>query len=139
MGRREYASPACLLGEAAVRGSARRLRVRTKRIYEAPRRADGYRVLVDRLWPRGVSKESARIAAWAKELAPSTALRRWFGHAPGRWSEFSRRYRRELQACPIELDALRAHARRRTVTLLYAARDPEHNHARVLQAVLEAD
>ena len=76
------------------------LRVRTKRIYEAPRRADGYRVLVDRLWPRGVSKESARLAAWAKELAPSTALRRWFGHAPGKWSEFGRRYRRELKAYP---------------------------------------
>jgi uncharacterized protein YeaO (DUF488 family) len=113
--------------------------VRTKRIYEAPSRADGYRVLVDRLWPRGVSKESAHIAAWAKELAPSTALRRWFGHAPRKWSEFSRRYRAELKACPIELDGLRAHARRRTVTLLYAAKDPEHNHALVLKAVLEAD
>jgi uncharacterized protein YeaO (DUF488 family) len=139
MARREYASPACLLGDGAVRGSTRPLRVRTKRIYEAPSRADGYRVLVDRLWPRGVSKESAHIAAWAQELAPSTALRRRFGHAPRKWSEFSRRYRTELKAHPIELDGLRAHARRRTLTLLYAAKDPEHNHARVLKAVLEAD
>ncbi len=138
MGRRKYASPACLLGTDAL-ADPRPLRVRIKRIYEAPTRADGYRVLVDRLWPRGLTKESARIAAWAKELAPSTELRRWFGHAPGKWAQFSRRYRRELKACPVELDGLRAHARRRTVTLLYAAKDPEYTHARVLKAVLEAE
>ena len=139
MDRREYASPACLLGDGAVRGGTRPLRVRTKRIYEAPSRTDGYRVLVDRLWPRGLSKGSAGIAAWAKDLAPTTALRRWFGHAPRKWSEFSRRYRAELKAHPIELDGLRAHARRRTVTLLYAAKDTEHNHALILKAVLESD
>ena len=139
MGRREYASPACLLGAGTARGSTRPMRVRTKRIYEAASRADGFRVLVDRLWPRGLSKESAGIAAWAKDVAPSTALRRWFGHAPRKWSEFSRRYRAELKAHPIELDGLRAHARRRTLTLLYAAKDLEHNHARILKAVLESD
>jgi len=139
MGRREYASPACLLGTGAVAGSTQALRVRTKRIDEPRSRADGYRVLVDRLWPRGLGKESSHIEAWAKGLAPSTALRRWFAHDPGKWPEFSRRYRIELQACPIELDGLRAHARRRTVTLLYAAKDPVHNHARILQSVLEGD
>lgn len=139
MARREYASPACLLRDPAARGSKRPPRVRTKRIYEVPSRADGYRVLVDRLWPRGMSKESAGIAAWAKDLAPSTALRRWFGHAPRKWSEFSRRYRAELKAQQLELDGLRAHARRRTVTLLYAAKDLEHNHARILKAVLESE
>ena len=134
--RQEYASPACLLGETPD-GDARPPRVRVKRIYEAPSRADGFRVLVDRLWPRGVSKEAAHISAWAKELAPSTELRRWFAHAPRKWPEFGRRYRRELEACASELAGLRHTARGRTVTLLYAARDAEHNHALILKAVLE--
>ena len=137
--RRKYASPACLMAEAQTGGKARPLRVRTKRIYEPPSRADGFRVLVDRLWPRGVSKEAAHISAWAKDLAPSTELRRWFGHAPRKWSEFARRYRKELQACQGDLEGLRQRGRRRTVTLLYAAKDPAHNHALILQAVLEAD
>ncbi len=136
--RKESASAPCLVGRHLPSGE-RRLRVRTKRIYEPPARGDGFRVLVDRLWPRGVSREAAHLNAWAKELAPSANLRRWFGHVPRKWSEFGRRYRRELQQARTELDGLRHIASRRTVTLLYAAKDPAHNHALVLKAVLEAE
>ncbi|HEY1491531.1 MAG TPA: DUF488 family protein [Steroidobacteraceae bacterium] len=139
MARRGYASPACLLGEGVVEDPARPVRLCIKRIYEAPARGDGFRVLVDRLWPRGVTKEAAQLSAWAKELAPSTQLRRWFGHAPRRWAEFERRYREELKSYPVELQALRHQARRRRVTLLYAARNPQVNHALILKAVLEAN
>ena len=137
--RRRYASPACLLGEATPGGPANPVRVSIKRVYEAPARGDGFRVLVDRLWPRGVSKEAAHLGAWAKQLAPSTQLRRWFGHAPRRWAEFERRYREELKSCPVEIQALRHKARRGRVTLLYGARDTKRNHALVLKAVIEAD
>ena len=139
MPRRALASPACLLSDSTVTDAGRPLRLRVRRIYEAPQRGDGLRVLVDRLWPRGISKERAHLGAWAKEIAPSTELRQWFGHQPRKWSEFGRRYRRELKAHAADLDALRAQARRRTVTLLYAAKDPQHNHALVLKAVLEGD
>ncbi len=139
MARRGYASPACLLAESATAHPKRGIRVRVKRVYEAPSRTDGFRVLVDRLWPRGVTKERAQLGAWAKELAPSTQLRRWFGHAARRWAEFERRYREELGSLPVELEALRHRARRGTVTLLYAARDPERNHALILKAMLEED
>ncbi|MBS0580873.1 MAG: DUF488 family protein [Proteobacteria bacterium] len=135
--RRQYASPACLLGQAEGARPGAPLRIQIKRVYEAPQRKDGFRVLVDRLWPRGVSREAAHLDAWAKELAPSTALRRWFGHDPAKQAEFVRRYRRELKAYPGELDGLRQHARQRPLTLLYAARDSAHTHARVLQQVLE--
>ncbi|HET9390941.1 MAG TPA: DUF488 domain-containing protein [Steroidobacteraceae bacterium] len=105
---------------------------RIKRIYEPPAPRDGARILVDRLWPRGISKKSAALALWLKDVAPSTALRKWFGHAPDRWSEFQRRYRAELKANQAAVDPLRAMLRTSAVTLLYAARDPEYNHARVL-------
>jgi uncharacterized protein YeaO (DUF488 family) len=139
MARRGYASPACLLGEGVADDPARPARVCIKRIYDPPARGDGFRVLVDRLWPRGLTKEAAQLSAWAKELAPSTQLRLWFGHAPRRWAEFERRYREELRSCPVELQALRHKARRRRVTLLYAARNPKLNHALILKAVLEAN
>jgi uncharacterized protein YeaO (DUF488 family) len=113
-------------------------RVRTKRVYEPPSAQDGRRILVDRLWPRGVSRKAARIDDWAKDLAPSTQLRRWFGHDPGRWPEFQTRYRDELRAVGDPLGWLIALARRRRVTLLYAARDPDHNNARVLQRLVRA-
>jgi uncharacterized protein YeaO (DUF488 family) len=139
MPRREFASPPCLLAGGARADASRPLRVRTKRIYEAPSRADGFRVLVDRLWPRGMSKEAAHIAAWARDLAPSSKLRVWFGHAPQRWAEFGRRYRQELKTHRADLDGLRRQARRRPLTLLYAAKDPAHNHALIVKRVLEAD
>ncbi|MFD6953633.1 hypothetical protein A6A08_25590 [Nocardiopsis sp. TSRI0078] len=93
----------------------------------------GRRFLVDRLWPRGVSKEALEGAAWVREAAPSDGLRRWFGHEPSRFTEFAERYRAELEARPEVLDPLLEAARRGPVTLLYAARDTEHNHALVLR------
>lgn len=113
-------------------------RIRLKRVYEPPAATDGVRVLVDRVWPRGVAKDKAAIDHWLKAVAPSTALRQWFGHDPARWAEFGRRYRAELAQNPEALVALRRLARRGTMTLLYGARDTEHNQAVVLKAVLES-
>ena len=110
--------------------------VRLKRAYDPAEPGDGYRVLVDRLWPRGVSKERARLDEWARELAPSTELRAWFGHDPARFAEFERRYRTELAAHGEKVDELRRRARAGTLTLVYAARDEEHNDAVVLAEVL---
>jgi uncharacterized protein YeaO (DUF488 family) len=107
-----------------------------KRIYETPASADGYRVLVDRLWPRGVSKQRASLDAWLTELAPSTALRSWFHRDLKRWPEFARRYRAELRMQAAQLQTLRQRARRQRVTLLYAARDTRINHAKVLCELL---
>jgi len=107
-----------------------------KRIYDPPSAADGRRLLVDRLWPRGVSKEAARLDDWLKELAPSDGLRRWFGHDPVRWEEFRVRYRQELKAHGALLDELRAAGKSGTVTLLFATRDVERNSAVVLQEIL---
>jgi uncharacterized protein YeaO (DUF488 family) len=109
-----------------------------KRIFEPPESSDGRRILVDRLWPRGISKERARIDEWLKETAPSTELRKWFSHDPTKWAEFNRRYATELKGKEAILDALRAEAKRGTVTLLYAAKDEEHNQAVALRALLEA-
>ena len=113
--------------------------VRLKRAYEKPSPEDGARVLVDRLWPRGVSKAGAAIDWWAKEIAPSPELRKWFGHEPARWQEFRRRYRREIDDHVEELDRLRDLVRRGTVTLVYAARDEERNDAVVLRDLLVSD
>ena len=110
--------------------------IRLKRAYEPAAAADGYRVLVDRLWPRGVSKEKARLDEWARELAPSSELRRWFGHDPGRFDEFRRRYLLELAAHGHQLVELRKRAAAGTLTLVYAARDGEHNDAVVLADAL---
>ena len=110
--------------------------VRLKRAYDDPAPSDGYRVLVDRLWPRGVAKDDARLDEWARELAPSTELRRWFGHDPEKFDEFRRRYREELRAHEEKLQELRRRARKETVTLVYAARDAEHNDAVVLAELL---
>jgi len=111
--------------------------VRIKRAYLPPAPGDGVRVLVDRLWPRGVSKSDAAIDSWMKDLAPSTELRRWFGHDPSRWDEFQRRYRQELAAHLDDLAPLLDAARRGDVTLVYGARDPRHNQAVVLKQVLD--
>jgi uncharacterized protein YeaO (DUF488 family) len=110
--------------------------IRIKRIYETAAAADGLRLLVDRLWPRGISKARARLDGWPKQLAPSSALRAWFHHAPGRWAEFERRYRSELRPQAAALAQLRAQAGRQRVTLLYGARDARLNHAQVLRVVL---
>jgi uncharacterized protein YeaO (DUF488 family) len=110
--------------------------VRLKRAYEPPEPSDGYRVLIDRLWPRGVKKEEARLDEWARELAPSSELRRWFGHDPAKFDEFRRRYREELAAQEEKLTELRRLARKETVTLVYSARDTEHNDAVVLAELL---
>jgi O-6-methylguanine DNA methyltransferase len=103
-----------------------------KRVYDPPSRNDGLRVLVDRLWPRGISKAAARVDVWLKELAPSTQLRTWFGHDPARWTEFRRRYHRELAATDARRELL-AMAERQPVTLLFAAKDPDHNNAVALR------
>ncbi|HET7805750.1 MAG TPA: DUF488 domain-containing protein [Pseudolabrys sp.] len=110
--------------------------LKLKRAYEPARPEDGVRILVDRLWPRGVSKAKAALDDWMKGIAPSTALRRWFGHDPGRWPAFQRRYRAELRGHTQELDRIRALAKKQTVTLIYSAHDEEHNDAIVLREVL---
>lgn len=108
-----------------------------KRIYEPVQRGDGFRVLVDRLWPRGVSKERAHLDLWAKDIAPSTALRKWFGHDPKRWKSFQEKYKKELRNNSFELKKLRQlHRIHKNVTLLYGAKDTEHNEAVVLAKVL---
>ena len=110
--------------------------VRLKRAYDPPAPGDGYRVLIDRLWPRGVSRDRARLDDWQKELSPSAGLRQWFGHDPSRFEEFRRRYLEELRGERPRLAALRRRAREGTVTLVYSARDSEHNDAVVLGEVL---
>lgn len=107
-----------------------------KRAYEPPDWRDGRRILVDRLWPRGLSKTAAGIDEWLKELAPSTELRKWFGHDPGKWNEFRRRYRNEIEGHPEELKHLRDLARQSRVTLIYSAHDERHNDAVVLREAL---
>jgi uncharacterized protein YeaO (DUF488 family) len=110
--------------------------LRIKRVYEAAATDDGQRVLVDRVWPRGISKETAALTAWLKEIAPSDGLRKWFGHDPARWKEFGRRYRTELDANPEAVEALRSLMRQGRVTLLYGARETRFNQARALMEYL---
>lgn len=112
------------------------LDVRTKRIYDPPDGGDGHRILIDRVWPRGVSRERAQLDEWARELAPSNELRKWFGHVPERFDEFRSRYRDELAAESERLDRLRRRAANGALTIVYAARDREHNNAVVLAEVL---
>lgn len=112
--------------------------IEIKRIYDPAAAGDGYRVLVDRLWPRGISKERAHLSAWEKELAPSTELREWFAHDPARMSEFRHRYLHELRTTqPPELAALAKTSEKSRVTLLYAAHDPKINQAVVLKEAIE--
>jgi uncharacterized protein YeaO (DUF488 family) len=111
-----------------------------KRAYDKPDQADGFRILVDRLWPRGIKKEDLQLDVWAKELAPSTELRKWFAHDPSRWTEFRRRYRSELTQSHASrsigqiVDAARPS---KTITLLYGAKDTEHNEAIILRSLFE--
>ncbi|HZP94090.1 MAG TPA: DUF488 domain-containing protein [Burkholderiales bacterium] len=112
--------------------------LKLKRAYDAPEPDDGLRVLVDRLWPRGVSKDSAHVDLWLKELAPSAALRKWFGHDPAKWDEFRARYRRELASQAEAVARLVELARKGPVTLVYGAADRDHNNAVALREVLES-
>ena len=111
--------------------------IQLRRAYEPPSAKDGLRVLVDRLWPRGLTKEKAAVDLWLKDVAPSTQLRKWFGHDPDKWPQFQARYRKELGEKPDALALLKANSRKGAVTLVYGARDQEHNAALVLKQVLE--
>jgi uncharacterized protein YeaO (DUF488 family) len=110
--------------------------VRVKRAYDPASPGDGYRVLIDRLWPRGVSRERAQLDAWEKDLAPSTSLRKWFEHDPARFDEFRRRYIEELRPRRTQIAALRRRARAGTLTLVHSARDADHNDATVLAEIV---
>ena len=110
--------------------------VRLQRAYQDPTPDDGHRVLVDRVWPRGRTKEQLRLDAWHRELGPSTGLRKWFGHDPVRWQEFRQRYADEIHGRPEQLDELRSCARSGRITLVFAAHDEAHNNAVVLRDVL---
>ena len=113
--------------------------IKLKRAYEKPSRQDGLRILVERLWPRGLRKDEARIDLWLRDVSPSPALRKWFNHDPARWEEFQRKYRRELRAAGDVLKLLRHRAGEGPVTFVYAASDTERNSARLLKEFLEAE
>jgi uncharacterized protein YeaO (DUF488 family) len=108
-----------------------------KRAYEAPAKSDGCRILVDRIWPRGVTKDDLRVDVWLKDLAPSTGLRKWFGHDPKKWDEFRKRYARELEQRSGALEELIGRAKAGHVTLVFGAKDAEHNNAVALKQQLE--
>lgn len=110
--------------------------IKLKRVYESPSPEDGLRVLVDRVWPRGLTKEHAAVDLWAKEVAPSTELRKWFGHDPAKWKQFQIRYRKELQENRAALHELKRQCKGHIVTLIYGARDEEHNQAVALKQIL---
>jgi uncharacterized protein YeaO (DUF488 family) len=112
------------------------MNIRIKRVYEEPDKEDGIRILVDRLWPRGLTKEKAKVDLWLKEVAPSTELRKWFAHDAAKWTEFQTRYREELKRNKEQLSLLKQEVAKGTVTLLYGARDQEHNEAVILQNLL---
>ncbi|HNP07312.1 MAG TPA: DUF488 domain-containing protein [Cyclobacteriaceae bacterium] len=111
-------------------------KVRIKRVYEKPSKSDGKRVLVDRLWPRGLTKEKAAVDLWLKNIAPTTELRKWFDHDPKKWTEFQKKYYQELEMQKDQISLLKAELRKGEVTLVYGARDEEHNAALVLKELL---
>jgi uncharacterized protein YeaO (DUF488 family) len=111
--------------------------IKLKRVYEKPESDDGIRILVDRLWPRGLSKARAKLDLWPKEIAPTTGLRKWFGHDPKKWRTFRARYERELKHNAEQIELIKREARGGTVSLLYGARDQQHNEAVVLKELLE--
>jgi Uncharacterized conserved protein len=113
--------------------------IKVKRIYDAPLKDDGYRILVDRLWPRGLKKENAVVDLWLKEIAPTTALRKWFNHEPEKWQEFKKRYFEELATNHFVGDVLKVYKNNPIVTLLFAAHDQNYNHALVLKSFLEKE
>jgi len=111
--------------------------IQLKRVYEKPSADDGERILVDRLWPRGLTKKRAAVDLWLKDVAPSTALRKWFDHDPVKWKEFQSRYRKELRTAKEAFGLLKNKSKAGAITLLYGARDQTHNEARVLKSLLE--
>ena len=123
--------------QATEVGLRMKRKIKIKRAYETPDKSDGTRILVDRLWPRGLTKRKASIDLWLKEIAPSTELRKWFGHDPKKWRSFRGRYQTELKHHPDQLKLIRSKAKEGTVTLIYGARDQEHNEAVVLKQFLE--
>ena len=112
------------------------MKLKIKRVYETPKKEDGKRILVDRLWPRGLTKERASIDLWLKDIAPSTELRKWFGHDPQKWKEFRKRYNEELKKNTKQIEILENQLSKGTVTLVYGAKDEEHNEALVLKGFL---
>lgn len=124
-------------GKGSIRGGRANMKIGIKRVYEKPAQEDGYRILVDRLWPRGLTKEKARIDFWPKELAPSTGLRQWYGHDPAKWGEFKKRYFSELQAVPNLLADLLTRVRRGPATFLYSSKEERLNNAVALKEYLE--
>ena len=113
-----------------------RMKINIKRVYEKPSKEDGMRILVDRLWPRGLTKQKAAIDLWLKEIAPTTELRKWFAHDPKKWIEFRKKYLQELKENKEQISIIKEHLKKETVTLVYAARDEEHNEAQVLEELL---
>jgi uncharacterized protein YeaO (DUF488 family) len=111
-------------------------KLKIKRVYETPSKADGERILVDRLWPRGLTKEKADIDIWLKDIAPSTALRKWFGHDPKKWTEFRKKYLQELKDNEEQVSMLKERLKKGIVTLVYGAKDEGNNEARVLEKLL---
>ncbi len=111
--------------------------IKVKRIYQAADQKDGFRILVDRIWPRGLTKEAARIDLWLKDVAPSTPLRKWFGHDPALWEEFRKRYFAELDQTPGPVEQILSKAKKKRVTLLFGAKDEQHNNAVALKQYLD--
>jgi uncharacterized protein YeaO (DUF488 family) len=113
------------------------MEIKLKRVYETSAKKDGTRILVDRLWPRGLTKQKASVDIWLKEIAPSTELRKWFHHDPEKWKEFKQRYLMELKSKKEQIELLKKQLKKGTVTLLYGAKDEEHNEALVLKELLD--
>ena len=111
--------------------------IKLKRVYETPSKGDGLRILVERLWPRGITKERASVDLWLKEVAPGIELRKWFGHDPAKWEQFCKRYRVELEQRKDAVNLLKQKSKEGTITLVYAARDEKHNSAGALKEILE--
>ena len=111
--------------------------MKIKRVYDKPAKSDGYRVLIDRIWPRGLTKSDARIDEWLKEIAPSTGLRKWFNHDPAKWEQFKKKYAAELKEHREELEKLARESRKRTVTFVFGAKDTAHSNAMALKEYLE--
>jgi uncharacterized protein YeaO (DUF488 family) len=116
----------------------KRIKIRIKRVYDEPDGADGRRILVDRLWPRGLSKDKAKVAVWMKEIAPSTELRRWYGHDPNKWSEFKRRYVEELEANSDRVEEVLREVQAGIVTFLYSSKEERLNNAAALKQYIES-
>ena len=112
------------------------MKIKIKRVYEAPAKDDGMRILVDRLWPRGLTKQKAAIDLWLKEIAPTAELRKWFAHDPKKWTEFRKKYLQELKENKEQISIIKDHLKQGAVTLVYGARDQEHNEANVLEELL---